>query len=513
MIIRRVLSILIALASVSGARAQYFQYSQYNFTAQRVNPAYVAASDYAYADFIHRNQSTGGDFNLKSTMVSFSYPLLSRRDGHRWSGIGVSILDDRSGGIFSTREASLSYAVNVFLSRFQSLTLGFKGLYQQRKINLDGLYTGSQYVADRGFDVARFNGENIQFLQNSFFTLSSGLLWQEVDKQGNRMAYWHAAFFDVNKPQDSFSGYESRLRSTFVFGGGLRLYERANLSFTPEILFTRGNAKNVINLGGITGYQLGSTSDLHTRLDFVTKYAIGRSGVLGIQFHKNDFSVGFSYDFPVVLHNVGNTGAFEIGLELRRLVDPRLKRKSQSRLKTPSSGVKKPPARQKPVAKVALQQTKKDSLARGKVNAKPDFKTTLQHKQDSAIAKAEAGNIGHQPLLLEKVVLHFNFEFNSSDLDETSTKYLDDLTAALLENKHLNIDLTGHTDNVGSEKFNQRLSLYRANAIKEYLVEKGIESERIKTSGKGMSEPLNQNRTETEKALNRRVELMILYED
>jgi outer membrane protein OmpA-like peptidoglycan-associated protein len=71
----------------------------------------------------------------------------------------------------------------------------------------------------------------------------------------------------------------------------------------------------------------------------------------------------------------------------------------------------------------------------------------------------------------------------------------------------------GHTDNVGSEKFNERLSLYRANAIKQYLMSKGIESDRIKTDGKGMREPLNGNRTAEEMALNRRVELMILYND
>ena len=511
MITKRLLLISILLVATTAASAQYFQYSQYNFTGQRINPAYVAASDYAMADFIYRDQSTGGDFNLKSAMASAAYPLLSRRDGRRWSGLGVSVLDDRSGGIFSTREASLSYAVNIYLTRLQTLTLGFKGLYQQRKINLDGLYTGSQYVADRGFDVSRFNGENMQFLQNNFFTFSSGLLWQEVDKKGNRIAYWNIAFFDINKPNDSFAGFESELSSTFVVGGGLRLYERDKLSFTPEILLTRGNAKNVFNLGGITGYQLGDTRNSNTRLDIITKYAVARSGIVGLQFHKENFSVGFSYDFPVVKQNVGNTGAFEIGLEIRRLVDPKLKRKISGRQKTQSS-VKKSPVPAKPIAKATPVKTKKDSVA-AKVKPKPDLKTTLQHKQDSAIAKAEAGNIRHQPLLLEKVILHFNFEFNSSDLDEESKKYLDDLTAALLENNKLTISLTGHTDNVGSAKFNERLSLYRANAIKEYLVDKGVKSERIKTEGKGMTQPLNGNKTAEEMALNRRVELMILYED
>jgi outer membrane protein OmpA-like peptidoglycan-associated protein len=82
---------------------------------------------------------------------------------------------------------------------------------------------------------------------------------------------------------------------------------------------------------------------------------------------------------------------------------------------------------------------------------------------------------------------------------------------ALKENAHLRIKLVGHTDNIGSAHFNQRLSVYRANAIKEYMVTKGVELTRIETDGKGMSQPLNANRTEEDRAKNRRVELMILY--
>jgi type IX secretion system PorP/SprF family membrane protein len=413
MILKGVLLSCVCFAVCFPATAQYFQYSQYNFTDQRVNPAYVASSDFAAANFIYRDQGAGDDFSLKSTMASATYPFLRRQDGRRWSGIGVSVLDDRSGGIFSTREASISYGINVFLSRFQTITLGFKALYQQRKINLDGLFTGSQYVVDRGFDVSRFNGENIQFLQNNFFTVSSGLLWQEVDKKGNRIAYWNVAFFDFNKPQDSFSGFESQLNSTFVLGGGIRLLERDKLSFTPELLLTRGNAKSVLNIGGVTGYQLGNINDRSTRLDLLTKYVIGRSGIFGIQFHTENFSVGFSYDFPIIATNVGNTSAFELGLELRRLVNPRHRVKAQARNKKPSPLARKSMEVKKPVARVVPAKTKKDTVVT-KLKPKPDVKAALQHKQDSAIAKAEAGNIRHQPLLLEKVVLHFGFEFNSS---------------------------------------------------------------------------------------------------
>jgi outer membrane protein OmpA-like peptidoglycan-associated protein len=137
----------------------------------------------------------------------------------------------------------------------------------------------------------------------------------------------------------------------------------------------------------------------------------------------------------------------------------------------------------------------------------------LRHKGDSVIADAKAGPVTHEPYVIEKTVLHFNFEFNSSDLDDASRKYLNDLSVALNENMHMKVKLTGHTDNVGSPGFNMRLSFYRANVVAQYLIEKGVRPSRIETQGKGLTEPLNENRSEAERALNRRVELLIYYQE
>lgn len=500
------------VTATSVAYGQYFQYSQYNFTSQRINPAMVAASDYASLGMIYRNQSAASDLQLKSSMLSAAYPLLSRKTGLRWSGIGISAMDDRSGGIFSVQEAALTYGVNVFLNRYQTFSLGFKGLYQQRKINLDGLFTGSQYIPDRGFDHLLSNGEAIDFLQSDFFTFSSGLYWQQTDKKGDRIGYWGFSIFDFNKPEDSFSGVSSQLNSTMTFNGGVRMYQQDQLSVTPELLFTRSNSTNTFNVGFITGYNLNKSSrQAAARIDVITKYVVKRSAILGLQWHKENISLGVSYDFPFVTRNAANFNTIEVAIELRRLVDPRLKRKPQA--KKPQA---KPQAAQKPVErKPAVVKTKpvaKDSVKQI-VTTQHDLKSTLKHKQDSALATAKVGTIKHEPLVLERVTLHFNFEFNSSDLDEESRTFLNDLTAALTENAHLKIKLTGHTDNVGSAKFNERLSLYRANSIKEYLAEQGIDPVRIQTEGKGLTEPLNDNKSEADRAKNRRVELVILYED
>lgn len=508
--------LVILIMPFTGA-TQYFQYSQYEFTDQRINPAMVASSDYASVSFIFRNQSTGApDINLKSNMISGAYPFLSARNGRRWSGVGLSLMDDRSGGIFSMQEISVSYAINVSLNRFQSLSLGFKGLYQQRSVHLDGLFTGSQFVRDRGFDESLYNGENLGLLRSDFATFSSGIYWQQIDRAGIRLAYWGISLFDLNKPDHSFSGVEDQLNSTFVASGGIRIYKNGNMSFMPEFLLTHSAARRVMNLGGVTSYEIKPhPNQVAARIDLITKYVPGRSGILGLQFHRDHFSVGFSYDFPVLKKNEGNLGAFEVALQIKSLVDPGLKRRISKR-KTPA---KRSQATEKKPAVVSDRETEdikagpENDSTRNENAVKSDLSTSLRHKQDSVLANATAGRVSHQPLVIEKTILHFNFEFNSTNLDETSTKYLDDLSTALAENTHMKISLTGHTDNVGSPAFNMRLSLFRANVIRKYLVERGVDVSRIQTDGKGLHEPLNENKTEAERAANRRVELVIYYEE
>src|SRR5688572_879079 len=122
----RSLTTILFIAVANSAYTQYFQYSQYNYTSQRINPALVASADYAALGMLYRHQATGADLSLKSSFLSGAYPIISKKTRHRWSGVGVSLMDDRAGGIFATQEIAISYAVNVFFSRFQTLSLGFK---------------------------------------------------------------------------------------------------------------------------------------------------------------------------------------------------------------------------------------------------------------------------------------------------------------------------------------------------------------------------------------------------
>ncbi|MDF2449280.1 MAG: outer membrane protein OmpA family [Bacteroidota bacterium] len=102
------------------------------------------------------------------------------------------------------------------------------------------------------------------------------------------------------------------------------------------------------------------------------------------------------------------------------------------------------------------------------------------------------------------------FEFAKADLKQESFSELNRLVKLMEQNPTMEIALGGHTDNVGSEESNVKLSSDRAKAVLNYLVLKGISQSRITSNGYGKSKPVVENDTEENRALNRRVEFTIL---
>jgi outer membrane protein OmpA-like peptidoglycan-associated protein len=110
----------------------------------------------------------------------------------------------------------------------------------------------------------------------------------------------------------------------------------------------------------------------------------------------------------------------------------------------------------------------------------------------------------------KKVVLHgVNFNTGKATLTKDSDTTLMAAYNALAANPDVNIEISGHTDNVGSAKANQSLSLRRAQAVKNWLVKKGIASRRMSTVGKGSAEPVADNSTAEGRAENRRIEFYV----
>jgi OOP family OmpA-OmpF porin len=102
------------------------------------------------------------------------------------------------------------------------------------------------------------------------------------------------------------------------------------------------------------------------------------------------------------------------------------------------------------------------------------------------------------------------FDFDKSVLKPAEAAKLSDLVG---KTKGVNLEViiaVGHTDSVGASAYNQKLSIARAEAVKAFLVKQGIERNRVYTEGKGLTQPVADNKTAAGRAKNRRVEVEVV---
>ncbi|WP_312206919.1 MULTISPECIES: OmpA family protein [Epilithonimonas] len=143
--------------------------------------------------------------------------------------------------------------------------------------------------------------------------------------------------------------------------------------------------------------------------------------------------------------------------------------------------------------------------AGGVIGNKMD-KQAKEIKETLPGAEVERVGEGIKVTLNENTV---NFDFNSANLTTLAKTNLDKLVTVLKNNPDTNINIYGHTDSIGSDAVNLRISAQRAAAVKNYFVANGISASRMFTEGLGKSSPIASNDTDAGRAKNRRVEFAI----
>jgi len=132
---------------------------------------------------------------------------------------------------------------------------------------------------------------------------------------------------------------------------------------------------------------------------------------------------------------------------------------------------------------------------------------------DGAVAATPAAAPAAAPVAAASKVTYAAdafFDFDKSVLKPAGKAKLDDLVAKV---KGINLEViiaVGHTDSIGTDAYNQKLSVRRAESVKAYLISKGIEKNRIYTEGKGEKQPVASNKTKEGRAKNRRVEIEVV---
>jgi outer membrane protein OmpA-like peptidoglycan-associated protein/opacity protein-like surface antigen len=114
------------------------------------------------------------------------------------------------------------------------------------------------------------------------------------------------------------------------------------------------------------------------------------------------------------------------------------------------------------------------------------------------------------PIKKKLVLRGVNFDFDKANIREDARPVLDEAIATLKEAGEIQVSVEGHTDSVGSDQYNQGLSVRRANSVADYLADGGIARDRMTVKGFGESQPVASNDTDDGRAQNRRVELQVV---
>ncbi len=160
--------------------------------------------------------------------------------------------------------------------------------------------------------------------------------------------------------------------------------------------------------------------------------------------------------------------------------------------------------------KPAKKHTHTTSKPKPKTTPKPATKPTPA--SETTPAPEDTIRFGDMVVKKDEAVVLANlmFEFRTANIIQESTQQLQTLLDMMLTRPDIHIRIVGHTDNVGTDAFNDRLSLQRAEAVKQYLTDHGVAAGRITTEGRGSREPIDTNNTDEGRQHNRRVEFTVI---
>jgi len=492
----RVLALLVSLFITSIIKSQDVFFSQYQYSPLLINPAYTT-NDYDIKAIAHfRNQFRSPDPNYRTPSFTFVMPFLKKNTNMRWGGIGMSAHSDQTGTfpLLLNQGIGLSYAHNVYLGKGYNLSLGVQGGYYQYGFSTNSFSTESQFSNNGGYNPNMSNGENLNLVSRNYLDLATGLNFIKEDTTGRRKFFLSVSAHHLNQPNRSLLEEKNSLPYMFYIHGGITVFSNSEWLVEPEILFANQASFQRYTIGIKTTYYLRKeTSNMlrEASIAFIPKYTYQNSLALGLELLISNFLVAFSYDYgtSALATRVSGRGAYEIAIGYR---------KSLFKKKKPAS-----------IIDYSLGDIKRIYLSENIEDISKDLKNERERKgYNDELSDTDTNwyKANNHKFELDK---QFRFGFNEVGLKEDAKKFADDMFDLLQANPRLKLYIIGYSDNIGTEKANQYISTERANSFVKYISTKGINPKRLKFEGKGEGEPISSNRTEAERAKNRRVRFLI----
>jgi outer membrane protein OmpA-like peptidoglycan-associated protein len=161
-------------------------------------------------------------------------------------------------------------------------------------------------------------------------------------------------------------------------------------------------------------------------------------------------------------------------------------------------------------AETAAQQAREQAVAAHEqmTQMRREREEELNHMQE-VLSHIVQTRRTHNGMVMSLPDNTFTFDFDSAELKPANRELLSRIAGILLVAKGYGLSVFGYTDDVGTVDYNQKLSLRRASAVRDYLVQAGIEPGIVNVRGYGKTSPIVQGNTEAARARNRRVEIAL----
>jgi type IX secretion system PorP/SprF family membrane protein len=482
------LFLIVTSMSYTSAYAQETSlFSQYHQNKYFYNPAYAGYHGYSVAHLVYRKQWSGIEGAPETTLFSFQTPF------SKTMGVGTRIFRDNT-GVISRTGAQVSYAYGVKFDEDNQLHFG---------LSIGTLVNSVRWELLSGSDL---QDQALFRLNNSFVV--DGAFGAYYNFKGLEVSFAFPQLFNRSLREENLSSNSVfKYLNQSVAAASYRFSLMNNrLSLTPMVLHRFGSF--AIQKAGQFDINVVAEWQESFWLAFLHRTEYGNSVNAGV--HIGQFSFGYAYEFANNKNLIGNisNGSHEVLVSYhfgRKKKGKKVEPEDNQLIAKQDSIIKQDSINKVEVAKLdsASTNTIVDSSAITKVDTSTDTTTSSADEEGQVFEKPEVGK--------KYVVSGLLFATGSAQIDQASFPALDNLVAFLRKNPNLKIEIGGHTDNVGNQATNQRLSENRAKAVADYLKGIGIEASRITFKGYGDNQPIATNDDEKDgRELNRRIEMKVL---
>jgi type IX secretion system PorP/SprF family membrane protein len=489
------LTTIIALIALIAGKVNAQELVNYNLYMQHyylVNPAYALDKNNCFNVYLNTHQQWMGFEGSPK-----SYSLGAHGPVSKSSGVGINLVS-RQNGILSNFMGTLSYAYRMNFADAHNLAFGVSLGILNDQLATD-LINGQVDVNDP--DLANDTYKKTTFLG------SFGLAY-------------------------NFKGIEAQvILPQLLERNTLNLYTIGILAYNYKITDDLTVKPSIMTRGAkITPFQFQGNVMVDYK-DLVWGqfgYRTTNSMIVSVGLNLKGIGIGYAYQMDNKTSNINSTGTHEIQLVYKFGCKDVNAVEEVSKISVKGTVVDK--ETKKPMtAKVVITDAKGNEVFNKEVNGAFNIiletgKYTAVITGNDVITKKETfvvkdnGNKTFELQIQVKEVKNKTFELGSVNFEtgkatikgQESYDVLDKLVQIMTEYNDVNVEIGGHTDDVGDEAANLKLSQERADACKTYVISKGIDVSRIKATGYGETKPIVPNDTPENKAKNRRTEFKIV---